>query len=1042
MNRNTFGIGLFLFIVVLGSHLAHSATITWTNTSGGNWSVAANWRPNQVPTNIDNVLITTPGTYTVTMDVVNSGIGTNANNLTLGAGGGSGVQSFLMPYLSSGSVLIVGSQVLVTNGGVLLVTNGDVLANNVQIDRGGVFNGNGERVEKINLIQGTSLMVANGGVLNSVNGTIIEAAIVVTNGGVINANGDTFGSVTVANGGSINAVGVAFNFVTVAPGGVLDITHDPASAFTVTSLSGQLSNSGTINFTNAVVYIYNYNYIGAAYGGLINQPGGVINFHGNGDIEADVGYPPSVYFGYIVNQGLITQFDGTNNLSAPYLDLTQGTMTNLSGTMVLGTYQTNLAGIYYAAAGATIQFNAVNDGTNFVTPGTPLVLSGSGQYQFVSGDLQYPTNTIPNLNLLGNLLALGPTFQGGAITNLALNGIVLILSNTLPVTGLFAATNSGIHGNFTIANGGVFTGNNFATYGNIAVAPGGVFNANGGGSQAVANGGVLNVGGQFVLSGPLTNNGTINLTNAAIDLAYTGIINQPGGTINFRGNGAGIFWTGNGAEYFINQGLVLENAPGGTNTINLLQKLNLAQGTITNLAGTLVLENFQTNLAGTFFTAPGATTQLIGGATTNPVSPGTPLVFAGSGQNQFAAGCLFLPTDIIPGLVLLGGTLELGANFQGGTITNLAISGMTLTNSFPIKGTFIATNYSQLYGNFTVASGGVFDCYGADLYGNLTVANGGLVNVAGEGGYMGAFNYPSGTLLIAAGATMNITGSVFFFNGPLTNAGTINITYAPNFLIPIPYSGIFSYNDGGGIHSGGVLNQASGLINLASDSAEVGTQGGGYEYLINQGRITKTAGSNYSFVFAPLTTNSGAITVQSGFIAMRPFATQSGGSLNARLNSATDYGSFIITTTGPALTGTQALAGAFNVTLNNGYMPTNGTSFNVLSYGAYTGGFASLGLPAAVSWLSSYGSTNFTLLVGSPKPQFGTFNLSGTNLIFNGLGGSPGSNYVVLASTNLALPLDNWSALITNIFDVSGQFHYTNHVSPAKPRQFFIFKLP
>ena len=1034
MNRNTFGIGLFLFIVVLGSHLAHSATITWTNTSGGNWSVAANWSPNQVPTNTDNVLITTPGTYTVTLDVVNSGIGTNANTLTLGAGGSSGVQSFLMPYLSSGSVLIVSSQVLVTNGGVLLVTNGDVLANSVQIDRGGVFNGSGETISSINLIQGTSLIVANGGVMNSVHGTFIESVIVVTNSGVINANNDTFGTtfgtVAVAQGGIMNAVDAYFNRgLMVSQGGVLNLLPSESPQTTVhwySSVSDWIINSGTISATNSALNFYNV--------GLSNLLGGVIKLQGG----STVGVNGS---GTLINQGSLTESAGLGcTINMGNFDNTLGTITNLTGTLVLGTYQTNLAGVYYAAGGATIQFNAVNDGVNFITPGTPLVLAGSGQYQFISGNLYYPANAISNLALLGTTLKLGSGFQGGAITNLSLNGMAL--SNTLPVTGLFAATNSGIHGNFTIANGGVFTGNNFATYGNIAVAPGGVFNANGGGSQAVANGGVLNVGGQFVLSGPLTNNGTINLTNAAIDLASTGIINQPGGTINFRGNGAGIFWTGNGAEYFINQGLVLENAPGGTNTINLLQKLNLAQGTITNLAGTLVLENFQTNLTGTFFTAPGATTQLIGGAITNPVAPGTPLVFAGGGQNQFGAGCLLLPTDIIPGLVLLHGTLELGASFQGGAITNLAISGMTLTNSFPIKGTFIATNYSQLYGNFTVASGGVFDCYGADLYGNLTVTNGGLVNVAGEGGYMGAFNYPSGALLIAAGATMNIIGSVFFFSGPLTNAGSINITYAPNLLIPVPYSGVFSYNDGGGIYSGGVLNQASGLINLASDSAEVGTQGGGYEYLINQGRITKTAGSNYSFVFAPLTTNSGAITVQSGFIAMRPFASQSGGSLNARLNSATDYGSFIITTTGPALTGTQALAGAFNVTLNNGYVPTPGTSFNVLSYGAYTGGFASLGLPAAVSWLSSYGSTNFTLLVGSPKPQFGTFNQAGTNLIFNGLGGSPGSNYVVLASTNLALPLANWSALITNIFDVSGQFHYTNHVSPAKPRQFFIFKLP
>ena len=48
----------------------------------------------------------------------------------------------------------------------------------------------------------------------------------------------------------------------------------------------------------------------------------------------------------------------------------------------------------------------------------------------------------------------------------------------------------------------------------------------------------------------------------------------------------------------------------------------------------------------------------------------------------------------------------------------------------------------------------------------------------------------------------------------------------------------------------------------------------------------------------------------------------------------------------------------------------------------------------------------------------------------------------MLASTNLALALTNWTALTTNTFDGTGQFHYTNHVSPAKPRQFFIFKLP
>lgn len=50
-------------------------------------------------------------------------------------------------------------------------------------------------------------------------------------------------------------------------------------------------------------------------------------------------------------------------------------------------------------------------------------------------------------------------------------------------------------------------------------------------------------------------------------------------------------------------------------------------------------------------------------------------------------------------------------------------------------------------------------------------------------------------------------------------------------------------------------------------------------------------------------------------------------------------------------------------------------------------------------------------------------------------------NNVGLTTINLALRLTNRTVLTTT-FDGSGQFHYTNHVSPAKPRQFFIYKQP
>ncbi|HEY6169952.1 MAG TPA: hypothetical protein VI454_18070, partial [Verrucomicrobiae bacterium] len=48
---------------------APAATITWTNTAGGNWGTAANWSPNQVPTAADTVSINSASTFTITLNV-------------------------------------------------------------------------------------------------------------------------------------------------------------------------------------------------------------------------------------------------------------------------------------------------------------------------------------------------------------------------------------------------------------------------------------------------------------------------------------------------------------------------------------------------------------------------------------------------------------------------------------------------------------------------------------------------------------------------------------------------------------------------------------------------------------------------------------------------------------------------------------------------------------------------------------------------------------------------------------------------------------
>src|SRR4051794_28240523 len=76
-----------------------ASSITWTNAVGGNWNIAANWSPNQVPGISDTAWITNNGNYTVTVSDAEA-----VNVLSLG--GTSGTQTL---NLSSGAFTLGGS---------------------------------------------------------------------------------------------------------------------------------------------------------------------------------------------------------------------------------------------------------------------------------------------------------------------------------------------------------------------------------------------------------------------------------------------------------------------------------------------------------------------------------------------------------------------------------------------------------------------------------------------------------------------------------------------------------------------------------------------------------------------------------------------------------------------------------------------------------------------------------------------------------------------------------------------------------------------
>lgn len=74
-----------------------------------------------------------------------------------------------------------------------------------------------------------------------------------------------------------------------------------------------------------------------------------------------------------------------------------------------------------------------------------------------------------------------------------------------------------------------------------------------------------------------------------------------------------------------------------------------------------------------------------------------------------------------------------------------------------------------------------------------------------------------------------------------------------------------------------------------------------------------------------------------------------------------------------------------------------------------------------------------------PKPRITNISLSGTTLTIQATNGSLGGQYVLLGTTNVALPLSQWTPLLTNAFDSGGNFNLvTNIVNADDAQQFYI----
>jgi len=139
------------------------------------------------------------------------------------------------------------------------------------------------------------------------------------------------------------------------------------------------------------------------------------------------------------------------------------------------------------------------------------------------------------------------------------------------------------------------------------------------------------------------------------------------------------------------------------------------------------------------------------------------------------------------------------------------------------------------------------------------------------------------------------------------------------------------------------------------------------------------------------------------------------------------------------VSGNLALGGTLNVTNPAGFSPGTNRLFD---YGGNLSGSLALG-SASVGYkflISTNIAKQVNLLVF--KPKIASARLAGTNLVLTGIGGMATSNCFLLASTNLALPLGEWTRISTNIFGAAGDFTTTNYLPAGAWQSFYLLQMP
>ncbi|MBC8097231.1 MAG: hypothetical protein H7Y43_15610, partial [Akkermansiaceae bacterium] len=307
--------------------------------------------------------------------------------------------------------------------------------------------------------------------------------------------------------------------------------------------------------------------------------------------------------------------------------------------------------------------------------------------------------------------------------------------------------------------------------------------------------------------------------------------------------------------------------------------------------------------------------------------------------------------------------------------------------------------------------------------------------LAANGNTWSSLNINAGTLQIGNGGTTGKLGS-----GTIQNEGTLAFNLSSDLIVTNDINGI----------AGGVTQNGTGTVTLASS-------GNTYAGLtvVNSGRLLIN-GSGGTTGGAVVNGGSlGGTGTIGGTVFVQPAGALAPGVTIGTLtiNSDLTLGGSVLVDVNRSLAQSNDLT-VVNGTLsntNNGWVVVNnlgpalvaGNRFQIFNQPVLGGELMTV-VGAGAIWTNRLAIDGSIAVVSGtlPQPQITTTTVTSTNVVLSGTNGVAGNPYVVLTSTNLALPLSTWTRVQTNVFGLGGTFSTTNPVTAGEPQRFFLLQVP